>query len=196
MYLKTDILKAVYLFAGDGKDGRNYLAGVHFEKEDDKVRVTATNGHYLFTGIACEGERTPFDPVIVPVDVLKKALTGHKDAVIEFDPAANRVGDMVYSPVEDVFPDWRRLNPGEPSGKTAQFDSNYLATFAKAGKALGIKYPLIGHNGDGPALVAFSDRDDCLGLIMPVRGGDFAQLDHMHRLSLRHFESALSIAAE
>lgn len=198
-YIDNAVIRAASLFTGKGKDGRAYLAGLFFEFEDGSLRVTATDGHRLFTGIAAtdvpENERFP--DMIIPNEALKRAAAPKKTTAIPMEVVGETctINGVLFDPIDMSFPDWRRLNPGVPSGEKAFYDPAYVGDFAKAANELGVKYPYIGHNGDNPALVSFGDRTDCLALIMPVRRpiDEKKEPDHWKALSVSHFESAFPI---
>jgi len=175
MFIPTDILKAAHLFIGK-EQTRYYLQGVNIEAADPGVRLTSTDGHRLFTaGVAFEDPHPAFEAFILPGDAIKRALTGYKELMIEIDEIKETVGGVSFKAIDGTFPDWRRVAPSKFTGEAAQFNSDYVHDFGKAAKILnGGKKSFnglgayIAHNGQSPAVVTFG-RDDCMGLLMPMR---------------------------
>ena len=180
MLLATDLLKAA-LVCASSEESRYYLRGVYLATSGHMV---TTDGHRMF--VARLAERPTAD-VIVPYDAVAAALkmAGARVKEIEIDLAANRIGQIQYTPVDGTFPDWRRVVPTgleQPSTKPelndgperAHFNHAYIGDFAKmaailCGKSTASQSVLHPRTASGPALVTFGDRADCFGVIMPVR---------------------------
>jgi len=180
MLLATDLLKAA-LVCASSEESRYYLRGVFLGTTGHLV---TTDGHRMF--VARLNERPTAD-VIVPYDAVTAALkmAGARVKEIEVDLAANRIGQIQYTPVDGTFPDWRRVVPTgleQPSTKPelndgpehVHFNHAYIGDFAKmaailCGKAKEAQSMLHVTTASGPALVTFGDRADCFGVIMPVR---------------------------
>ena len=185
MQIKLNYLKAAHVASSDEKT-RYYLEGVHISVRDGHVEYVATDGHRLIalrhelsTDSACVW---PAPGVIVPNALIERIKLGKRDddtAEIAMDGNAIelRHNGTLYgdNAIDGTFPDWRRSVPGTLSGEVAQFNSNYLADFAKAAKIMGhnIAAPVVSHNGGSAALVNFLPGLDAgFGIIMPVRTND------------------------
>lgn len=186
MLLATDLLKAA-LVCASSEEARYYLRGVHLATSGHMV---TTDGHRMF--VARLNERPSID-VIVPYDAVAAAikLAGARVKDIEIDLAANRIGQIQFTPVDGTFPDWRRVVPtGEETPSTkpelndgpehVHFNHAYIGDFAKmaailCGKATQAQSVLHVTTASGPALVTFGERADCFGVIMPIRRKPDAQ---------------------
>ena len=163
-------LAAAAVFAA-AQDIRYCLNGVFIEVMRTEVRCAATDGN--MAGVCrsrTEQERMPH--VIVPNETIKIVLSANKSEVLalEFEEGKWSLGGIPFKPVDGTFPAYRRILTCEHSGKAAQFNPAFIAAFAKAGKALGIKSaPIIRHNGEGGAQVQFYGCDDFVGVLMPLR---------------------------
>lgn len=175
MLLATDLLKAALVCASN-EESRYYLRGVHLATSGHMV---TTDGHRMF--VARLAER-PLVDVIVPYDAVTAALkmVGARCKEIEIDLAANRIGQIQYTPVDGTFPDWRRVVPSgveTPSTKPelndgpehVHFNHAYIGDFAKMGKILDGASMLHPRSASHPALVTFGERADCFGVLMPMR---------------------------
>lgn len=180
MLIPTDLLKAA-LVCASSEESRYYLRGVHLSTSGHLV---ATDGHRMFVGRLAE---RPTIDVIVPYDAVQVALkmAGARCKDLEIDLAANRIGQIQYTPVDGTFPDWRRVVPtGEetPSNNPelndgpehVHFEHTYIGDFAKmaailCGKAKESQSMLHVTTASGPALVTFGERADCFGVLMPKR---------------------------
>jgi len=187
MLIPTDLLKAAHLFAAK-KDARFYLESIYIEWRDDTAKIIATDGHRMFVA-SCEIEPNGEGSCIIPFDTVKRALTGHKQDTIYFDPPALEIaaiGGVTFEPIRaetwdcassicSLYPDWRRVVPVEASGEAAQFNAAYIGELGKAARLL-LKHSKtmpaeslihIHHNGVHGALVTFGARADCLAVLMP-----------------------------
>jgi hypothetical protein len=175
MLLATDLLKAALVCASN-EESRYYLRGVHLTTSGHMV---TTDGHRMF--VARLAERPTAD-VIVPYDAVAAALkmAGARCKEIEIDLAANRIGQIQFTPVDGTFPDWRRVVPtGEETPSTkpelndgpehVHFNHAYIGDFAKMGKLLGGPSMLHPVSASHPALVTFGERADCFGVLIPMR---------------------------
>ena len=179
MFIATDLLKAA-LVCASSEETRYYLRGVHLSMSGHMV---TTDGHRMFVARLAD---KPAANVIVPyadvVAALKLAGARAKD--LEIDLAANRIGQISFTPVDGTFPAWQRVvptgletpNAKDPSDNAAHvhFDHRYVGDFAKmaailCGKATTAQSVLHPVSASHPALVTFGDRADCFGVLMPVR---------------------------
>jgi len=180
MLIPTDLLKAA-LICASSEETRYYLRGVYLSTSGHMV---TTDGHRMF--VARLAERPTAD-VIVPCYAVAAALkmAGARCEEIEIDLAANRIGQIQYTPVDGTFPDWRHVVPtGEETPSTkpgandgaehVHFDHRYVGDFAKmvtilCGKASTAQSALHPVTASDPCLVTFGERADCFGVLMPVR---------------------------
>jgi len=177
----------VMLFAATA-DIRTYLNGVCFEVGPSEVRLIATDGVML--GVF----RVDYEPpaltdtvfqAIVPPDLLRNVkgkvpvlvALGEPEGEdntrrVEVTPAGGAT--TVGRTIARLYPDYRRVIPGEVSGETAQFNLRYIETLRKAYSALHGTKPIpaigIGHNGQGCALLT-PDDEDFVGVLTPLREG-------------------------
>src|SRR5690606_15295044 len=93
-------------------------------------------------------------------------------------PEGGYPDDMAATPsIDDQFPDWRRVIPSTFSDNLEghAFNPRYLMDFQEVGERLsgdkGGRSFTLTHNGAEPALVRFHGRDDCMGILMPMRVG-------------------------
>lgn len=177
------ILAAAVAFASKDET-RYYLNGVCLEIEPRAVNYVATDGHRLIAyREKIEDADTPDNLLtgtfIIPTPHCKPHKLGKED-----DPRAKIFGsgrltiainfcDVTFLPIDGVFPNWRGVIPRTPvSGKLAQYNLDYLATFKKFAAAVGLPMPFVAHNGEGPAAVWFAGRGEALGMVMPNRTSD------------------------
>jgi DNA polymerase III sliding clamp (beta) subunit (PCNA family) len=123
----------------------------------------------------------PAADVIVPyADVVAALkLAGGRAKDIEIDLAANRIGQISFTPVDGTFPDWRRVVPTgeetpakdrpEDAPGNVHFNHTYIGDLAKMGKHLGGASMLHPTSASHPALATFGERADCFAVLMPVR---------------------------
>ena len=189
-YVRGEVLAAIKLFAATA-DIRTYLNGVCFEVGPSEVRLFATDGVML--GVF----RVKYEPpaltdtvfqAIVPLDLLRNVkgkvpvlvALGEPEGEdntrrVEVTPAGGAT--TVGRTIARLYPDYRRVIPGEVSGETAQFNLRYIETLRKAYSALHGTKPIpaigIGHNGQDGALLTLDD-EDFVGVLMPFRDGTYA----------------------
>jgi hypothetical protein len=179
MLLATDLLKAA-LVCASSEETRYYLRGVHLSTSGHMV---TTDGHRMFVARLVEA---PSADVIVPYDAVAAALkmAGARAKDIEIDLAANRIGQIQYTPVEGPFPHWRRVVPtgleqpsDKPDDAPGRVHSNmsFVGDFAKMGKLLDGAPMMHPTSASNPALVTFGERADCFGVLMPLRRGNGPQ---------------------
>lgn len=149
MTLKTSQLKAA-LHCAASKDARYYLNGVLLECcANGDVHIVSTDGNTLFAGLVAApdvawGENPQRGPwrMIVPRDAVAtaiKAPLGKKGMVnLQAMPDGRyMLNDTVFSPIDGVFPDWRRMCPShgvlhQRGEKPGQFNPDLLARCADA----------------------------------------------------------------
>ena len=184
--LSRKTLRALALAASKDPT-RYYLHGVLVEIRPKHVTYVATDGHIMLADRLedLEGvqDNTLLGNFIIPAEVCndKRLINKNIDfvSITKMDNKLVLDGAIIFSPVDGVFPDWRRVLPEETSGEVAQYNSALLATLDKAAKiAFGARYAnnasphgTVAHNGGGPAIVAWSWSETFFGLIMPFRSG-------------------------
>lgn len=180
------LLGAVSLFASD-EETRYYLNGVCIEVDARGTTYVATDGHKL---VACHEALTSDETdngltgtFIIPTLHCKPFKLNKDDVGVAKMFAAHGVRgrltlahelvDVTFSPIDGVFPDWRKVVPqGPASGVLAQFNLKNLAVVEKFAKALGLGVPFIAHNGPDPAPIWFPNEDDMIAVLMPFRKED------------------------
>lgn len=175
MFIPTDLLRAA-LVCASSEESRYYLRGVHLATSGHMV---TTDGHRMF--VARLAERPTADVIVPYADVVAALkLAGARAKEIEIDLAANRIGQIQFTPVDGTFPDWRRVVPtGEETPSTkpelndgpehVHFNHAYIGDLAKMGKILDGASMLHPRSASHPALVTFGERADCFGVLMPMR---------------------------
>lgn len=182
--LPVDLLRAA-LVCCSTEETRYYLNGVCIQPSG---HIVSTDGHRLFAGryadAPVEGD------IIIPLDAVKKALTGYKLTDIELRDARKTggpcsLGTVIFTPVDGTFPDWKRIlptgegkdytpNPDRPEDAPGriQFNPAYYGDLAKISKVLtgGVGNVHV-HVWTAfmPAGVSFAGRDDVLCVLMPTR---------------------------
>lgn len=179
MLLATDLLKAA-LICASSEETRYYLRGVYLATSGHLV---TTDGHRMF--VARLAERPTVNVIVPYVDVTMALKLAGRAKDVEIDLAANRIGQIQFTPVDGTFPNWTRVVPtGEETPSTkpelndgperAHFNHAYIGDFAKmaailCGKAKESQSMLHVTTASGPALVTFGERADCFGVVMPIR---------------------------
>ena len=181
--LKPELFAAAARFIST-EETRYHLQGVFIEPAPaGGIIMVATDGHRFFAGFDPEGE-TDGSYIIAPTKI-KMAAPWFKcqgnAAVAVFEGGetarltAPGVGIIEQAKIIDgTFPDWRRVIPRAPSGVWDSkyfYNVDYLAEFGDVAKKIsgGVNNLNINPNGDGPALIGFGDRDDCFGILAPLR---------------------------
>ena len=170
--IEANVFRAVAVCASD-EETRYYLKGVALQVVGREGRIVATDGHRLMVH-SFEANCGNID-IIIPSESIKRAFTrwpkGETLVLIRGSGRDWKIGDVSFAPIDGTFPDWTRVMPSAEMkglGQLAHFNHNYVGDFGKIGKLLG-QQPIINHFGDSPALITFGDRDDILGLLMPMR---------------------------
>lgn len=190
--INMSILKAAHLFTSK-ESTRYYLNGVAIEWNGAHLTAVATDGHRLVAfNLPHDDSLTADDKfsIIIPNDVLKnwKLNKNFNDAELSIETApdgkiscalhAEGTGVM-FSPIDGVFPDWRRIIPAELSGDVMQFNTAYLDDFTRATKILYGKerFITVRHNGEGPAVIDMASvgEFEVVAVLMPRRGSEIAE---------------------
>lgn len=161
-------------------DSRRLIAYRH-EKLDPDTPDNLLIGKFIIPTAHCKPHKLEKD------DIGEAKMFGNGRVTISHDFC-----DVTFLPINGVYPDWRRIIPlANASGELAQYNLEYLAAFKKFADAIDLPPPFVAHNGEGPALVWYPNRDDVVGVIMPLkmtdelmrappewcRGGDHEQAD-------------------
>ena len=226
----TIIISKPELFAAAARftsteQARPYLQGVAIEPcETGGAYIVATDGHRLFCGLDPEAQFIDgpahnclfqMDKKKLPIAAFKSQrliLDGTSAAFCEWyddDHKPLAVDCLVAAPSighEWTFPNWRNVLPDVTADTVPQdsyaFNADYIADFGGVQKRLtGRKdMPFVARaTGGNPALVSLG-RDDCFGVIMPMRIG--AAYDTGHDVAidaLRRVQGAqepMAMAAE
>jgi DNA polymerase-3 subunit beta len=170
--IKTNDLKALLICAAKN-DIRYYLNGVHFESTPTGYIAASTDGHRLLCINLPHDEPKPDFKGLIP-RALIEAVTKCKAKVITISIDGDNVamlGDINIAGklAEGVFPDFRRAVPTSVTGVAgSQFNNEYLVDFDKVGKLLNGGKASVLQNDGACAMVKF-DRDDVVGVCMPMR---------------------------
>jgi hypothetical protein len=173
--------------AASKEETRYYLKGVCLQHDKDGLVYTATDGHRLIaTRHIWDDGKSPahFEPVIIPSSLIKMIKVNRKIDRAEIkletiEGARARMIRITYcgvqyaeNEIEGTFPDWRRVMPREQNREYATYNADYVSSFKDAIKAMGgASEPIISHNGNNPAFVAFGALDtglESFGVIMPM----------------------------
>jgi len=190
--IEARYIAALSLFCGNSDD-QECFGGICFEIRQVESRLVATNGHMLAVARIQQKPENfifPILDVVVPVDLFKSVTPSGsvKIEIVDQLVRLSKDGDEIlshYYPVnisydgttisgnslETPFPNWRQVIPKKVSGKIAQFNPHYIGMLGKVQEILSADSDAvwvgIGHNGKGPALVEFSDRN-FIAVIMPT----------------------------
>lgn len=174
----TKYLNAIKLFTSKA-DEREYLAGIFVEAWPGEARLVATDGAILG---CCRVQHDQQDITPVSAIIPKKAFDliantkGCSNAYITIEPERYEVTccgvHTSGATINAQYPNYRKLLKIKSSGEPAHYNSNYVATIAKAWDILCDKrrpcLATITPNGDGPGLISFG-LADFFGILMPMR---------------------------
>lgn len=175
------VLAAAAAFASKD-EARYYLNGVLIEIEPRAVTYVATDAARMIV------YRSEVDDPEIPDNLLVgsfiiptaqcKSFKLEKDDTGEAKifgkgrlTIAHDFVDIVFAPIDGIYPDWRRVIPrGPASGLIGQFNLKLLAEFTKFGAVIDHGSPFVAHNGSAaPAMVWFPGAPHCFGTIMPMK---------------------------
>jgi hypothetical protein len=118
MYITANALRAA-AHCTASKDIRQYLNGVYVNfKTEDRATVAATDGHFLFVGLADTQDMGELlgTALIIPNDALKKLDKRAQTVELsKIGENAYRLGDIVFTPVDGTFPS---IGPVIPDAST------------------------------------------------------------------------------
>jgi len=175
------VLAAASAFASKD-EARYYLNGVLLEIEPRAVTYIATDGHRMIVYRSeLDDPETPDNLLvgnfIIPTQQCKSYKLAKEDTGVakifgngRLTIAHNFV-DVVFAPIDGVYPDWRRVLPRLPaSGALGQFNLKLLADFTKFAAAIEQASPFVAHNGpEAPAFIWFPGSPNCFGIAMPLK---------------------------
>ncbi len=190
VYIPISAIKAS-IHAAATKDIRYCLNGVLFEFVHSEeghpllLRLVSTDGMILSAFNAPlayeEGAQSANFEFIVPLDTMKTAAKSRSKVVLleSLPDGRYSLGGNIFTPIDGVFPDWRRVVPlngdGMQTSSVAQFNPELLL---RAHKALNDFYQLskksvlkavgLDHNGPGCG-VMHCGKNDAVVVIMPYR---------------------------
>lgn len=116
---------------------RYYLNGVHLEfTQSGDIHIIGTDGARMFCGLVFAmrarwtdaPQKGPFR-LTVPYETVKSATKGKGDVTLRsLDNGQYSLGDLIFSPTDGVYPDWRRVIPStaRESG-TEQYNWAFVA---------------------------------------------------------------------
>ena len=180
--IETRALRAT-LVSAPKSDIRHYLNGVYVEIRKENVLCASMDGHRLTVALSDypEDDRVTCS-LIIPYDAVKKAITGYKDQWIELDIERSILGSQIFTPIDEQFPDIRRVIPAEVSGELAIFNPHYVVDAYKSialfqGKTARYVDAKLIHNGTSAGVVRGYD-DHCFVVVMPIRDmADYNDID-------------------
>jgi len=153
------------------KDIRYYLNGLCVEVMPTETRIVSTDGNCAAIFKSEVAHEFVFT-VIVPNDAVKLALQLKLQvSTLKCDNGKWTLNGIPFTPIDNKFPDYRRIVPVTFSNVAANFNPEILMKFAKISKDLGLKdkNPIVRHNGNDAAQVQFYGIDYFVGVIMPLR---------------------------
>lgn len=185
-------IAALSLFCGN-PDDHECFSGICFEIRQAESRLVATNGHMLAVARIQQKPENFFFPIldmIVPVHLFKSVTPSGSvkieigDQLVRFSKDGAEILSHYYqvtvtydgitisgNSLDTPSPKWRKVIPKKVSGELAQFNPNYIGMLGKVQETLEADSDAtcvgIGHNGKGPALVEFSDRN-FIAVVMPT----------------------------
>lgn len=185
--VETNTLKAALeCVPTNKKDPREWLHSVLIERDEaGEIFIVATSGSVLFAAKMpvsdCE-QKGPWK-IMVPADAVKLAVKTRSYTLrLEALPDGRyALGDVIFTALPGVFPDWRRVTPAPtstpaPGAARLQFDP---ALLLQASNALDTYHDVSAKNRglntltecDGNA-VMHGDSEHALVVVMPVRVPD------------------------
>lgn len=182
MHIFTDHLKALLIVAAKKDYSRQYLCGIHVEPAAGIA--VATDGHILLAvKITLDKSERVGPSFIVPREAAELAVKATRLQSHELHPEINggryqfMPAGVSFTPIDGTFPDWRRVIPRSYSGERAQFDPDCYGRITKALGLIGVRLPVIAHNGNSAALVG--SPSNALAIIMPCRHVDIDPAAHV-----------------
>ena len=185
-------LKAMSRFSAI-KDIRYYLQGIHVVQNNRGTYLESTNGHMLGRLLIDSDYVENNSKVIIPLDAVKAlSATGKKgNEILHFTVEGQKItviepdnSTRVFSATEGFFPDTDRIIPlmvKEEDIKPSSYNISYLMAFYDADTDLrGIKANncnvSVKQRGNDSGIVSIGADLQFVGIIMPMRDGDYARV--------------------
>jgi hypothetical protein len=186
-------LKAMSRFSSAIKGIRYYLQGIHVVQDNRGTYLESTNGHILGRLLIDDAPCETQSSVIIPNDAIKTlAATGKKgDETLFFTVDGAKIiviepdnSTRVFSATDGVFPDTDRIIPmmvKEEDIKPSSYNISHLMAFYDADTDLrGIKANncnvSVKQRGNDSGIVSIGADLQFVGIIMPMRDGDYARV--------------------
>ena len=185
-------LKALSRFSAI-KDIRYYLQGIHVVQNNRGTYLESTNGHILGRLLIDSDYVENNSKVIIPLDAVKAlSATGKKgNEILHFTVDGQKItviepdnSTRVFSATEGFFPDTDRIIPlmvKEEDIKPSSYNISYLMAFYDADTDLrGSKANncnvSVKQRGNDSGIVSIGADLQFVGIIMPMRDGDYARV--------------------
>ena len=185
-------LKALSRFSAI-KDIRYYLQGIHVVQNNRGTYLESINGHILGRLLIDSDYVENNSKVIIPLDAVKAlSATGKKgNEILHFTVEGQKItviepdnSTRVFSATEGFFPDTDRIIPmmvKEEEIKPSSYNISYLMAFYDADTDLrGSKANncnvSVKQRGNDSGIVSIGADLQFVGIIMPMRDGDYARV--------------------
>jgi hypothetical protein len=185
-------LKAMSRFSAI-KDIRYYLQGIHVVQNNRGTYLESTNGHILGRLLIDSDYVENNSKVIIPLDAVKAlSATGKKgNEILHFTVEGQKItviepdnSTRVFSATDGCFPDTDRIIPmmvKEEDIKPSSYNISYLMAFYDADTDLrGSKANncnvSVKQRGTDSGIVSIGADLQFVGIIMPMRDGDYARV--------------------
>ena len=161
-------------------DVRQYLVSVLVEATNLETRLISSAGSVMSVQRAdakgdndVEGAVKVLLPLALLERVKKNRLSDHVEIIRIGDDWHMRddAAQISFKPMEDRYPDYRRILPAKLSGDAARFDPALLQVFVKAAAVFGLKPHEVQLSPDGEKgmLVSIGRDTEYIGVLMPLR---------------------------
>ena len=176
-------------------DVRYYLQGVCLQIRDNHIYTIATDGLHLIaqhhgSAISNCGKHLDDLEIIIPLDAIKSIKKpGKKDLpnlIVTIDLVNNfyMLGNIVFTPIEGKYPDWRRVLPDQikirphEDQPNVQVNTHLLNNLETAfltirglnPKSMDARCALVKDTIDPATPIILHDcQNDLMGVVMPVR---------------------------
>jgi len=217
---KPDLFAAAARFMSK-EQARPYLQAVAVQPaEQGGALIVSTDGHRLFCGYDEEAQfvNGPAHNCLFQVEKQKLPVAAFKSQMLILDGTSAAFCDWhdeEYKPLavdclvaarsvghEWTFPNWRNVLPDMTADTVPQdsyaFNAEYIADFGDIQKRLSGRkdMPFVARaTGGNPALVSLG-RDDCFGVIMPMRIGAAYDTGHEQGIGALNMIKAAQEKAE
>ena len=185
-------LKAMSRFSAI-KDIRYYLQGIHVVQNNRGTYLESTNGHILGRLLIDSDYVENNSKVIIPLDAVKAlSATGKKgNEILHFTVEGQKItviepdnSTRVFSATDGVFPDTDRIIPlmvKEEDIKPSSYNISYLMAFYDAdtdlrGSKANSCNVSVKQRGNDSGIVSIGADLQFVGIIMPMRDGDYARV--------------------